>query len=238
MEPWFSDAKRISSLEAEICFLLQDEFYFGPDSYPEVSERKEVEPLASPSIPRRVPSMVCSAEAVGHEDQLADYYREVVRVAQSHGKAFNDIRQYFWLRFWLWNTEHEVHISFPWYDTYSEIDRFLSSVADNSEGQVFWDADQGWELEMHATDGELFARLRNPDDDEIHAIVRLPSQSLLEGIQPLRSRTESVIRSMSSAIGRDVWTSHVEWPEFGPTKTLETQASRPWWQPWKGRTTQ
>ena len=153
MESWFADAKRITSLDAEICFLLQDDFYYGPDSYPEVAERKEVEPLPSPQIERHVPSMVRSAEAVGHEEELAKYYREVIRVARKHRKSFNDIRQYFWMRFWLWNTDEEIHISFPWYDTYSEIDRFLTSVSGNSDGQLFWDADQGWELDVHALQG-------------------------------------------------------------------------------------
>ena len=236
MESWFADAKRISSLDAEICFLIQDDFYYGPDSYPEVSERREVGPLPNPNIPRHVASMVRSAEAIGHEVQLIEYYRSVLQIAQSHQKMFNDIRQYFWLRFWLWNTEQKVHISFPWYDTFSEIDRFLSSVTNKSDGQIFWDADQGWELEMHAYSGECFARLRNPDDDETHAIVRLPSDALIAHLQALRTRTESIIQSLSSAIGRDLWTNHVEWPEFCLPAPTERHENSPWWQPWKGRT--
>ncbi len=236
MESWFSDAKRISSLEVEICFLLKDDFYYGPDSHPEVSERREVEPLPRLSIPRLVPSMVRSSEATGHENELADYYRAVVRVAQSHRKTFNEIRQYFWLRLWLWNAEQKVHISFPWYDTYSEMDRFLTAVSSKSEGQVFWDADQCWELEMHVFDDELFARLRNPDDDETHALIRLPSQALLANIPPLRTRTESIIRYLSSAIGRDLWTSRIEWPEFCQPNIPKTHERPSWWQLWKGRT--
>jgi hypothetical protein len=236
MESWFTEAKRISSLDAEVCFLLHEDFYFGPDSFPQVTERKEVELLPSPAIQRHVPSMVRTSEAIGHENELADYYHAVLRVAASHQKTFNEIRQYFWLRFSLWNTEQQIHISFPWYDTYSEIDRFLTGVSGNSDGQVFWDADQGWELEFHASDGELFGRLRNPDDDETHAIVRLPTAALLSRIQPLRTRTESIIQTLSSAIGRDLWTNHVEWPEFcSPTISVPTDR-QPWWQRWKGRT--
>ncbi|HEX5102440.1 MAG TPA: hypothetical protein VFV87_01430 [Pirellulaceae bacterium] len=227
MESWFADAKRITSLEAEICFLLQDDFYFGPDSYPEVAERKEVERLPSPNIMRHVPSMVRSAEAVGHEEELAKYYREVIRVAREHRKTFNDIRQYFWIRFWLWNTDEQVHISFPWYDTYSEMNEFLTSVTNETEGQVFWDADQGWEFEMYNCNGELFARLRNPDDDETHAVIRFPHEILLGQIAPLRNRTEAIIRFLSSAIGHDVWTHHVEWKEFCQTQEPKAVQRRP-----------
>jgi len=235
MESWFADAKEIATLDAEICFLLQDDFYFGPDSYPEVAERKEVEPLPAPNITRHVPSMVRCAEAVGHEEELANYYREVVRLARKHRKTFNDIRQYFWMRFWLWNSQEEVHISFPWYDTFSEIDQFIGSISNKTEGQIFWDADQGWELEMHASDGDFFVRLRNPDDDETYAVVRFSQRLLIEQLEPLRARTESIIGVLASAIGQDVWTSYVEWPSFFPPEATETKPSQPWWKPWNGR---
>ncbi len=236
MESWFTEAKPISSLEAEICFLLRDDFYFGPDSFPQVSERREIELLPSPAIRRHIPSMVRASEALGHESELADYYQAVLRTARSHRKNFNEIRQYFWLRFWLWNTEQQIYISFPWYDSYAEINRFLSSVTSNSEGQVFWDVDQGWELDVHASGGELFVRLRDPNDDETHAIVRLPTDALLAHIQPLRIRTETIINNLTSAIGRDLWTNYVEWPEFCAPAISVTQERRPWWQPWKSRT--
>ena len=217
MESWFADAKRIKSLEAEICFLLHDEFCNGL------------------KIERRVPSMLRSAEVVGHEEELANYYREVIRVARKHHKAFNEIRQYFWMRFWLWNTDEEIYISFPWYDTYSEINQFLTSLSDKSDGQLFWDVDQGWELDVHAFDGDFIARLRNPDDNETHAIVRLPIDELLSSIQPLRTRTDSIIKTLTSVVGRDLWTNHVEWPEFCPPKIPVSPASQPWWHLWKGR---
>ena len=222
MEPWFAEAKRITSLDAKICFLLQHDFYYGPDSHPEVVERKEVEPLPSPNIARQAPSMVCSAEALGHEEELAHYYREVVRIARKHRQTFNAIRHYFWLRFWLWNSEQDVHIAFPWYDTFGEIEQILDSVAKTTEGQVFWDVDQGWELEMYSSEGELFTRLRDPDYDETHVVVRFPREMLLEQLQPVRTRTESIIRFLSSAIGQDVWTKHVEWPDFCPPDSTET----------------
>jgi len=37
--------------------------------------------------------MVRVAEVVGHEEELANYYREVVRVARKHRKTFDNIRQ-------------------------------------------------------------------------------------------------------------------------------------------------
>ncbi len=71
MESWFSEAKRISALEAEVCFLIQKDFCYGPDSHPDVAERKEVAPLPSPIIVRYLASMIRTAEALGDEEELA-----------------------------------------------------------------------------------------------------------------------------------------------------------------------
>src|SRR5690349_15304267 len=113
MESWFSEAKVISTMEVEVCFLIQNDFYYGPDSHPAVVERKEVAPLPSPNIARKVPSMIRTSEAFGYEENLANYYREVLRVARYHRKTFNHVRQYFWLRLWLCNTAEDVHVDFP-----------------------------------------------------------------------------------------------------------------------------
>jgi hypothetical protein len=214
MESWFADAKQIDSLDADIGFLLQDNFYYGPDCEPEVSERTQVESLPSQKVSRHSSSMVLSTEAHGQETALADYYSEVLRLAKKHGKSFNEIRHYFWIRLRLTNTEEKIRIPFPWYDTFSEIDRFFSSLSGHSDGPVFCDADQGWEFEVHASEGDFVTRLRNPDNEKILAIVRLPMHSLRSSIEPLRTQAIAIIKTLSSQVGRDLWTNPVDWPEF------------------------
>ena len=158
--------------------------------------------------------MVRTSEAEQNVAELARYYSDVIELGRKHNMTFNHISHYFWMRFWIWNTDAEVHIGFPWYDTQSEIDRFITSVSQNSDGQVFWDADQGWELEIHASGEKQYARLRDPDYDETHAIVCYPVDTLLNQLATLQSRTKSIIASLASAIGRDVWTRRDEWPDY------------------------
>lgn len=214
MESWFADATRVSSIEAEVCFLLQEDFYYGPDTFPEVAEQKFVEPLPVPNIPREVPSMVRTSEAIGNETELVRYYSEVIRLGRKHRKQFHHISHYFWIRFWLWNTAEDVHIGFPWYDSYSEIQDFLNGVSAKEEGRIFWDMDQGWELEVHAAKNDFFARVRDPDSDEIHAVVCCPRDVLLYQLAELEGRTEALIAALSTSIRRDLWTSRVDWPTF------------------------
>lgn len=231
MESWLNEAERISSLEAEIGFVLQDDFYYGPDRLPDITERKFVEPLPSAQIRRRGPLMATTLEALDNLQPLAGYYYEIIRLARKHSRSFNAINHYFWLRFWLTNPAEDVTIGFPWYDTFSEIDAFLCEVAQDKEGQVFWDVDQCWELEVHSSDGELFARLTNPDHQETHALVRFPRDVLLQQIGPLRSRAETVIKHLTSAVGRDVWTNRIEWPEF-LDRAERSASGQPWWKRW------
>lgn len=181
-------------------------------------DTKEAEHLVQPDIDRRVASMVRTSEAVGCEQELAAYYLNLIRIARKHGKTFNEIRHYFWLRFWLWNSEENVQIPFPWYDTFLEIRQFLDEVEQKTDGLVYCDADQGWELEIHAFGGELFLQFQNPDDDEVYARLRVPREKAIESFQALRGRAESTIHRLSNVIGRDLWTKYVDWPEFSIEK--------------------
>ncbi len=232
MQSWFPRAKPITAIEVEICFLLQNDFYFGPDRLREIGERKFVEPLPSPQIPRHVPSMVRTSEAIGYELELERYNAEVIRLAKKHGLDFNAIRHYFWLRLSIWNTAEGIHIGFPWYDTYSEMERFFDDVSARDSGEVFWDADQCWEMQVHAENGEFFAQARDPDYDETHFIVRFPRELLLAKIPDFRNRATSIIRCLSSVIGDDVWTTHVESPVFMHASRGEGKLRTQWWKLW------
>jgi hypothetical protein len=208
MQSWFSEAKTVPSLQAEVCFPIQETFYYGPDRSYDISERERLaEKLIPPGIQLAAPSLVRTSEALGQERELAAYYQQIVRMAQHHKRPFNSIRQYFWLRLWLWNTEHEVHVSFPWYDSLSEIDRFLAALVETESGLVDHDVDQGWELQTYAHEGLIYFQQRDPDADETQLIVCVPRAGFVDHVMQLRERAKGVIAQLSSALGADVWTS-------------------------------
>jgi hypothetical protein len=208
MQSWFVNAKRISSLDAEICFLLQNEFYFGPDRFPEDRERF-IALLKPPSISLAVPSMVRSSEVVNNEVALATYYQQVILLAREHRLPFNSYRHHFWLRLWLWNTPEQVHVSFPWYDTNAEIQRVLDSLLACESGPVYDDEDQGWAIEMHASEGLLFIRAGDPDDEAANLSLCVPRDAFVDQVSQLQTRSRTVIASLSSALGADLWTEYV-----------------------------
>jgi hypothetical protein len=185
----------LSTMEVEICFLLQDSL--------------NSEPLTPPDIARNTASMVRSAEAVGHEAELAAYYAQALQLARKQGLGFDQIRHHFWLRLWLWNSEANVHISFPWYDTLSEMDPVLTALSTLAPGQTFHDIDQGWEIELSARDTLIHIRHGNPDDEDgtPQTEVSVPRAALSDQIASLRARTLGLIAHLSGALGCDVWSA-------------------------------
>ena len=129
---------------------------------------------------------------------MAAYYEQIVRMARHHKCPFNSIRAYFWLRLWLWNSEHEVHISFPWYDSFSEIDRYLATLIKTDSGLVDHDVEQGWEFQTYAYDSSLYFLERDPDSDETQLAISVPRDALLHQVQDIRYRTRIIIAWLSS----------------------------------------
>lgn len=216
MEPWFASATAVPVLKAEICFLLRSDFYFGPDRPLDPADlQRLVVPLSLPNIPRVAESMVRTSEAVGHEAELVSYFEQIVRRAREYRRPFNSIRHHFWLRFGLWSEEQEIYISFPWYDSFSEIDRFIDSVSKVSFGLVDHDREQGWEMEVHSQNETLFLREGDPDAGETHLVVSTPRGQFVSELAELRERAAGLITHLSKALGADVLTAYVrEEPSF------------------------
>jgi len=216
MESWFSTATRIPSLRAEICFLLKESLYYGPDRVTDIADFERLsEPLTLPEIPRVVTQLVRTTEAIGNEQELAAYYAQVIGAAQRHGLAFNSIRHHFWLRLWLWNEERGVRVEFPWYDSFQEIDCYLAALVDTESGLVDSDMDQGWQSDTSVQDDALFLRQCDPDSDETHVCISVPRDELVQQVRALRERTRQIISQLTGVIGVDVWTRYVvDEPEF------------------------
>lgn len=213
------EVKALSSLAPEVCFLVHEDFYYGPDRHPEVSERTLVEKLVGPDIPRAFPSIVRTSEAIGHERELANYYWQIVSAAQRHNKTFNHVRSYFWMRLWLSSPEEEISVSFPWYDTLSEMRRFSDAISSPGSGDLYWDSDQGWEISVKGTDTVLLIKERDPDRDEDRLSVSVPRDDFSKGIVVAMQEASHIVNALSEQMGADVWTAYVrEEPKFRRAK--------------------
>lgn len=139
-------------------------------------------------------------------DALLEYYRQVIKLSRLHHKKLREIRQYFWIRLAL--IGHEVEISFPWYDTFSEVRSFLEWLETSSSNSIFLDIEQGWQVEGFTQENILYLQESDPDSEEIYLTVSTPLAPLSVKASKSIKETESIIKLLTEALGDDVWTSY------------------------------
>ena len=212
---WVEKSKNINLLDLEVCFQLQDNFYIGdPNSHEQLQDKKYREAIELPSFERVVPTMVRTSEANGNTDELASYYRNIVEKAVALDKPFNEIRQYFWLRLWFWNTEEDIHVSFPWYDSLSEMQQFFAWLKASPE-EPYIDMDQGWQIDAVRIGDDVHIRQIDPDYDEEYANVSVPFEAFLKQANQVEGRAMQIINNLSKDLGVDVWTKCLNDASFG-----------------------
>ncbi|WP_448570041.1 hypothetical protein [Thalassotalea ganghwensis] len=225
---WINKSKNIDSLDLEVCFQLQEHFYIGdPNNLEQIQDDNYQEPLQLPAFERVVPTIARTSEAIENTDKLASYYKDVVEKSAELSKPFNEIRQYFWLRLWFWNTEEDVHISFPWYDSLSEMQQFFSWLNDNNV-EPFIDADQGWQIDAVRVGENIHIRQTDPDYDEEHVNISLPYEKFLKEALKVEKRAQHIITNLSKELGVDVWSKYLQDANFGsevwqPNKTIKAE---------------
>jgi len=209
MKDWFDSAILVENAFVEVGFVLFSDFYYGPDRHTDIAEKKLIEPLYVPNIPRSAEKLATTNEVQGQINELIKYYSDVVRLSKKHQKSFEQVRQYFWLRLFIKNSDGSFYVSFPWYDTLSEMESLLKNLASPpASGEVHWDRDQCWELEMDAHNEMLFVREWDPDYEEVHVTAKLPLLSLAESSSAALERARAIIATLSSALSVDAWTTH------------------------------
>jgi hypothetical protein len=205
---WLAASVPIDTMNVEICFLLNPDFYIGDSNdHTQFDDPAYREPLVLPTFPRVIDRIARSSEIVGHEQELLKYYASILRRQRERGGGYNDIRHYFWVRLWLWNDEHALDISFPWYDTLSEMRPFFRWLDTDDDG-AFSDVEQSWEVEG-LTQGELVhLRQGNPDEGEHYANITTPRLALALAAQQAEDRAASIVAQLSREVGFDAWTTY------------------------------
>ena len=200
---WTKTAKHVDNASLDVGFVISDSFYYGADNdfTPEEWESSRTR-ITQPELPKFGDFVL--GEDVGDAGELLKYYRDVLILAKEHNKQIENRSSYFWIRPLIYKRD-EFAITFPWYDTYEEIRRFLESAEEHKEGQVFWDRDQCWELTAHARNGRLYIREWDPDYEEEHVSVSLDFASLRSQIEPTRNRIDNILTQLRAALGKDYW---------------------------------
>jgi len=217
VKDWFESAPLVENAAVEIAFLLRTDFYYGPDGHQDITEKKLIAPLGLPEFPRVVASQATTREAEHHTDELIRYYADIIRFAQQYSRNIEQVRHYFWLRLYLSTPSGHFDVAFPYYDTLAEIAPLLLTLINPpSSGEVLWDRDQCWELDMIAHDGMLYVREWDPDGADhpsdpdagaVHALGKLPLQALAASSKAALERARRIVATLNDALGVDLWSA-------------------------------
>ena len=202
---WLDATTAVDAVELDIGFIIRDTFYYGePNNFTPEDWQTLRELICQPDLDL-FGSFALASNVESKLTSLIDYYKDVVRLADKHGKNIQNQQSYFWLRPLIFRRD-EFTVSFPWYDTYTESVRFLDDLACPAEGEVFWDRDQCWELSIYAQDDRLYIREWNPDDEEEHVGVNCPTDQLCGQVVGVRERFDRVMDQLRAGLGGDYWT--------------------------------
>ena len=203
-ESWMEQSVPVEDAEIQLYFLTQQTFLTGDPNNPAHFD----DPRYNAPIPSAFPDGYAElARFEANQAQLITYYREVVELAGD--RPFDHWRQYVWMRMAITWGESDA-IGFPWYDTWSEMERFVQFLETDGEDDRFDDIDEGWDVLAIRKGGHFYLRMTDGYPDwEVLANVRLPAAYLADLAKAVRIKAEDAIQTLTNALGADVWTRYV-----------------------------
>lgn len=206
---WIKSATPAQDIDVSISFLINPTFYIGnPNSFTDLNKPEFNIPIEA-SSKLSTDKWVSISTLSKHPENIEiviEYYRQVINLAKSNHKKFKEVAHYFWIRLALFG--HEVEISFPWYDKFSEVRSFLEWLESPSSNSTFLDIEQGWQVEGFIQGNILYLQESDSDSEEIHLTISTALAPLAVKASKSIKKTESIIKSLTEALGDDVWTSY------------------------------
>lgn len=201
---WLQDSIAMETVEAEVFFVLKEDFYKG-DEATFFENQNDTLPLQPPAIAAKSAYQPVSLEVLGKESELAVYYKSVLELARKFGKKPSAVSHHFWLRMFL--RADDTVVGFPWYDTWTEMLSFLDWLSSSTDGATWWDIEQGWETAAICVGPRIHIR-EGDGEDEIYTNVSFPRDEMLVSAAGLKERMPLIISRLTREVGADYWTKH------------------------------
>jgi hypothetical protein len=184
----------------DIGFLIHDDLYYGDPNDPlALSSGRWRAPLYKPHFNVQY-QYVYTGDPTWNTEQLVRYYDDVTRKLLRYRVPLKGSSHYFWTKIYL--KLDDEYVKFPWYSTIDDVTSLLAALTKATEGEVFYDVDDGWEIIMLARNGTLFLREWYSDANTAYsfdlALVQNQAHELLNRINPIMDH-------LRTALAADYW---------------------------------
>ena len=193
---------------ANIYFMLSDgSNLFDHDAVSARSSFIGLPKLESPCIEREHLGKVSTYEAMAAPNELLSHYQRIISFACSNGVKFDEYSHNFWLRLEIGKSGAKKNISFDWYDTLAEIERFIDWVKEGASNE-YQDMDQHWEVIACRQGSSTEIIQRDPDNNiEVYRIA-VSFNALKFALTDVLDSAKYLIEYLSKHVGEDVWTDY------------------------------
>ena len=169
--------------------------------------------IKRPSIARKYRDKISTNEVASYADQLLNYYRHIISVAQYKELPFDRYSQNFWLSLEIRTTVSDVPITFDGYDQLHKMMKFEAWIHEGAP-KKYHDIYQNWELIARCYESKVNLTQLHPDCAvELNSIV-VPFDALRLALSDTIRSTQCLIRYLSEGIGYDVWSEYPVTPRF------------------------
>lgn len=201
---WISKTKYKPSAIIDIGFWLPTSFNFVAKGEPGIKRYQDQSiPLYTPKV-IKYRNYVMTHQNLNNIDELIRYYKDLFSKFAKYKKQPANERLYFWLRPMLFFRD-EFQITFPWYDTLSESENFLKALTKKSNGELYSDVDQGWEIIFFADDKILYVWRSNPEDEKDQQLLNFDRVMIADQIPGVLERTQKIVSQLTKEFGRNYW---------------------------------
>jgi hypothetical protein len=199
---WTARSVQVDDLTPRIRFLLNRTVYTGdPNNSAQFKSAAFNPAISLPTFPRQDALRPTSSEVLGHEEELADYYRRVTELTQPRRPEYN-----YWLRLSLESLSGSLEVGFPWWDRLADMSAFTTWLRTAPAGTGYLDQDQGWMIRAFRTEGRLHFLNSDPDDhDRERSNISVGRLGFLQRLDQAERDAREVIGRLKTRLAMDPW---------------------------------
>ncbi len=201
---WTIDLPLSTDLWLDVGFTVDEAFYHGPhNDVDAILAGRYTAIIPHPDLDIWLDEYALTLAVAGNERKLVDYYQGILDLAERHRKPINEIGHYFWVNPVL--AEEEPLIEFERYDYIEDSLTLLDAISSEKDGLIYTDRRGDWQIDMIASNDDLYIREWDWESEEDYAVLRVPRQRFRLLALSAKERTEKIMERLTGELKTNFW---------------------------------